>query len=432
MIAPTLMSSPCGSNVAGDDREWNIWLSDAFCFTPWYSAALVKALMNTGASVRFIASNVAGEPAYFGQQGITPDAGPLHFHYANKLPSPARKAARFFAAMTNSAALRWQLKHSSATRPDVLHLQQLPALNHGILDDFRTIACAQGLGIPVVHTVHNLLPHDSGDKLRSTYQRLYSSVNRLICHSPDVAERLTKEFGVNAHNISVIPHGPLFEAPSETMNDRRLARTSLNIEHDRPVVLWQGVMAPYKGLDLLLDAWERCMSLWPAVATKPLLLIAGTGPATEAAQVNAAAKQNSDTIRTEIRYITTAELPVFFQASDVLVYPYRAITTSGALLTGLTYRKPIIASDLPPFRQFLRHKENALLVSPGDAASLADALQTLLLAMDSGGETHSVYRTLVAGSARNQELYTGWDRIAKQTLSVYRELVPNHGKELCR
>ncbi|WP_047488291.1 glycosyltransferase family 4 protein [Terriglobus sp. TAA 43] len=419
------MSSPSGSNVAGNDRGWNIWLSDAFCFTPWYSAALVKALMNTGASVRFIATDVAGEPAYFRSQGIAPNPGPFSFPYASKLPSPARKAARLFAAMTNAAALRRQLKDASATRPDVLHLQQLPALNHGIHDDFRTIACAQGLGIPVVHTVHNLLPHDSGDKLRATYQRLYSSVNRLICHSPDVAERLTKEFGVNAHNISVIPHGPLFEAPGETLNDRRRARTSLNIEHDRPVVLWQGVMAPYKGLDLLLQAWERCVSLWPNTATKPLLLIAGTGPATEATQVNAAAKQHPDTIRSEIRYITTAELPLFFQASDALVYPYRAITTSGALLTGLTYRKPIIASDLPPFRQFLRHKENALLVSPGDVDSLTEALQTLLLGLNSGGETNSLYRTLAAGSAQNQGLYTSWDRIAKQTLSVYRELVPN-------
>jgi len=425
MITPTLMSSPSGSNVTEHDREWNIWLSDAFCFTPWYSAALVKALMNTGADVRFIASDVAGEPAYFRSQGITPDPGPFRFHHASKLPSPARKAARLLAAMTNSAVLRWQLKHSSSTRPDVLHLQQLPALNHGIHDDFRTIACAQSLGIPIVHTVHNLLPHDSGNTLRATYQRLYSSVNRLICHSPDVAERLTKEFYVNARNISVIPHGPLFEAPSETADDRRFARTSLNIGHDRPVVLWQGVMAPYKGLDLLLEAWDRCMSQWPDSSTKPLLLIAGTGPATEVALVTAAAKQNPDTVRAEIRYITTAELPLFFQVSDVLVYPYRAITTSGALLTGLTYRKPIIASDLPPFRQFLRHKENALLVPPADVASLAEALQALLLAMNSGAETHSAYRTLVAGSAQNQGLYTGWDRIAKQTLSVYRELVPN-------
>ncbi|MEG9433408.1 glycosyltransferase family 4 protein [Terriglobus sp. ADX1] len=424
MIAPTLTSSPSGSDVAPSGREWDIWLSDAFCFTPWYSAALVKALLNTGASVRFIASDVAGEPAYFKSQGIEPAPGPFCFRHASRLPSPARKATRLGAAMANSAALRWQLKHSSG-RPDILHLQQLPALNHGIHDDFRTIACAQRRGIPVVHTVHNLLPHDSGNTLRATYQTLYATVDRLICHSPDVAEQLTKQFSVNARNISVIPHGPLFEAQMETENERGFARTRLNIQHDRPVVLWQGVMAPYKGLDLLLQAWERCMLRWQHTAPKPLLLIAGTGPATEVALVNAAAKQLSDSIRSEIRYITTAELPLFFQASDVLVYPYRAITTSGALLTGLSYRKPIIASDLPPFRQFLRHKENALLLPPGDADALTEALYTLLSALSGDETTQPLYRTLATGSARNRELYTGWDVIAKQTLSVYRELVPN-------
>jgi glycosyltransferase involved in cell wall biosynthesis len=424
MIAPA-PTSPSGSNLIPDDREWNIWLSDAFCFTPWYSAALVKAFLNTGASVRFIASDVAGEPDYFKSQGITPDLGPFSFRRTNKLPSSTAKALRLSAAMANSAMLRWQLKHSSATRPDILHLQQLPALNHGIHDDFRTIACAQGCGVPVVHTVHNLLPHDSGDTRRKIYQRLYTTVDRLICHSADIAVQLTKQFGVDARNISVVPHGPLFEAPFETEDERRFARTRLNIQHDRPVVLWQGVMAPYKGLDVLLQAWERCMLQWPNAAAKPLLLIAGTGPASEAAMVNAAAKQFPDTIRSEVRYITTAELPHLFQASDVLVYPYRAITTSGALLTGLSYRKPIIASDLPPFRQFLRHKENALLVPPGDGDALTEALHMLLSDLRGDAKTPSLYHTLAVESARNRELYTSWDAIAKQTLSVYRELMPN-------
>lgn len=425
MIAPALTSPSYGSNAVSQNREWNIWLSDAFCFTPWYSAALVKALLNNSASVRFITTDVAGEPAYFKSQGIEPAPGPFGFPHVNKLPSPTRKAARLLAALANSATLRWQLKHSSATRPDILHLQQLPALNHGFHDDFRTIACAQEHGVPVVHTVHNLLPHDSGNALRAVYQRLYRTVDRLICHSPDVAEQVTKQFGVNAHNISVIPHGPLFEAPPETKDEQRTGRRSLNIQLDRPVVLWQGVMAPYKGLDILLEAWRRCMSQWPGDSNKPLLLIAGTGPASEVELVNSVAAQLPDSIRTVVRYITTAELPLFFQASDVLVYPYRAITTSGALLTGLSYRKPIIASDLPSFRQFLRHKENALLVPPGDVEALTESLNTLLLGLSGNEKAQPTYRSLAIGSAKNRELYTGWNAIAKQTLSVYRELVRN-------
>lgn len=424
MIAPALTSSASGSGIAQSGHEWDIWISDAFCFTPWYSAALVKALMNTGASVRFITSDVAGEPAYFKSQGVAPAPGPFCFRHTTKIPSSAKKAARLFTAMANSVVLRWQLKHS-ARRPDILHLQQLPALNHGIHDDFRTIADAQRRGIPVVHTVHNLLPHDSGNTLRATYQRLYTTVDRLICHSPDVAEQLTRQFGVNARNISVIPHGPLFEAPFETKDEKQIARTSLNIQRDRPVVLWQGVMAPYKGLDLLFQAWEQCMSQWPSTMAEPLLLIAGTGSTSEASIVNAAAKRLPDSIRTEIRYIMTAELPFFFQAADVLVYPYRAITTSGALLTGLSYRKPIIASDLPPFRQFLRHKENALLIPPSDVDALTEALLTLLSGLSGDEKTQPIYRSLATGSARNRELYTSWDAIAKQTLSAYRELVPN-------
>jgi glycosyltransferase involved in cell wall biosynthesis len=40
--------------------------------------------------------------------------------------------------------------------------------------------------------------------------------------------------------------------------------------------------------------------------------------------------------------------------------------------------RPLVASDLPASREFLRHEGNALLVAPGDAAALAAALRRLL------------------------------------------------------
>jgi glycosyltransferase involved in cell wall biosynthesis len=60
-----------------------------------------------------------------------------------------------------------------------------------------------------------------------------------------------------------------------------------------------------------------------------------------------------------------------------VVYPYRAITTSGALATGLALGKTIIASDLPVFRELLTDQKNALLVDPQNSAALADALMEL-------------------------------------------------------
>jgi len=422
MTIPRATESDEGT-LLQDVTAMNVWLSDAFGSTPWYSVALVQAMLMAGADVRFLSPEVMREPRYLARQGVVADPGPFSSSRVSRLPRPTGKAARLLVAMANSAALRWQLTHAPEKRPDVLHLQQLPALNHGVRDDFRTIACAQRFGVPVLHTVHNLLPHDSGERLRSVYQRLYSAVDHLICHSPDVAERLQKNFHIDASRMSVVPHGPLFEGAQSDSEERARSRCYLNISSERTVVLWQGILAPYKGLDVLLRAWEVCIQEWPAGTPLPLLLIAGTGPSSEVEAVKAAVEQNLKTMRAEIRYITTAELPFFYEASDLLVYPYRNITTSGALLTGLTYQKPILASDLSPFRQYLHHRKNALLVTPGDVSALADALKALMLEASGVPQPEPIFEALRAGAAQNAELYTGWDSIAQQTLGVYRKLL---------
>ncbi len=87
--------------------EVNVWLFDAFGFTPWYSVALVKAMSNAGASVRFLAPNVASEPEYFAQQGVTSDPGPFPISRTNGLPAALGKVARLLAVTANAAALRW-------------------------------------------------------------------------------------------------------------------------------------------------------------------------------------------------------------------------------------------------------------------------------------------------------------------------------------
>src|SRR5258708_9612666 len=75
-----------------------------------------------------------------------------------------------------------------------------------------------------------------------------------------------------------------------------------------------------------------------------------------------------------LRFISTEELVALYRAADIVVYPYRAITTSGALATGLALGKTIVASDLPVFRELLADRQNALLVDPNNSTELAAAL----------------------------------------------------------
>jgi len=428
-VVPIATSHKATGGAPPDGSSLRVWLSDPLCFTPWYTAALARALASANVSLRLLSASVSREPEYFSHVSLSPDPGPFHFdNLANGWPSSLRRVLRCAAAISNSIALAKTLENTPSKRPDIIHLQQLPLLNHNIGSDFELLAAARRCSIPVVHTVHNLLPHDTGNRLENIFGRLYRSVDHLICHSRDIADALEARFDIPSIFISVIPHGPLFEAP-DPMNSSD-ARAALGLPQDRPIILWQGVMASYKGLDLLLQAWKLGMPRWRSRSTAmPLLVIAGTGSLEVEAEVQAAAAEHPDTLRADIHYIPTSRLPSYYQAADLLVYPYRSITTSGALLTGLCYRKPIIASDLPPFRDYLVPNENALLVPPGDLAALSSALEeaiegiTNLPHQQRAGTDKNIYLDLLMGAANNHRRYVGWDQIARQTIDVYRSTI---------
>ena len=71
-----------------------------------------------------------------------------------------------------------------------------------------------------------------------------------------------------------------------------------------------------------------------------------------------------DQVSLDLRFVSPEELVALYRAADVVVYPYRAITTSGALATGLALGKAILSQAIcPVFRELLVEGQNALLVA---------------------------------------------------------------------
>jgi glycosyltransferase involved in cell wall biosynthesis len=175
------------------------------------------------------------------------------------------------------------------------------------------------------------------------------------------------------------------------------------------LVLWQGIIFPYKGVDLLLRAWQRV----EVQGGNCRLVIAGTGTPELLVQIREQVKTlGLKRVQLHLRFISARELVALYRAADVVVYPYRAITTSGALATGLALGKTIVASDLPVFRELLRNRENALLVDPQDSAQLAGALIEL--------SQNSALRMRLAGRVREMNFGDqSWHSIAKKTVQAY-------------
>jgi glycosyltransferase involved in cell wall biosynthesis len=169
------------------------------------------------------------------------------------------------------------------------------------------------------------------------------------------------------------------------------------------VVLFFGLLRPYKGLDVLIEAWREIedAELW----------IVGM-PRMDTSTLRASAPAN---VRWLERFVADAELRGCFERADLVVLPYREIDQSGVLFTALAFGKPLLLSDAGGFPD-LASAGAARMVPAGDACALHAALAQLL----------ADPTALEAMAQRTLELAAGeyaWSGIAQRTLALYESLL---------
>lgn len=385
-------------------RRLHVFMMDLWATVPYYTAYLSKALLTEGVDVTVGSISYYLDPGCFSNRGIKVDPGLLDVVGKFPLPRVPRRVLKLLEALANLSALTVRFLVSP---PEVIHVQFLPMLKWRLPLDFWFLEFCRKRGSKIVLTVHDLLPHDSGEAHKETFVRLYRMADRLICHSDHVRSRLAAEFSVPEEKVSVIPHGPLFYDLPQAGSQQTLA--GLQEKAGGVLVLWQGIIFPYKGVDLLLRAWQRV----EAHGSDCQLAIAGTGPPELLEQIRQQVKTlGLKRVQLQLRFISARELVALYRTADLVVYPYRAITTSGALATGLALGKTIVASDLPVFRELLTDRENALLVDPEDAVKFADAM--IELVQDAG------LRERLASRVRAMNFgEQSWISIAKKTIQAY-------------
>jgi glycosyltransferase involved in cell wall biosynthesis len=345
-------------------------MMDLWATVPYYTAYLSRALLERGVRLTVGSISYYLDPDCFSSRGLKVDPGLSDVVGKFPLSRAPRRVFKMLEAMLNLAALTVRFLVSP---PDVVHVQYLPMLQWRLPLDFWFLEFCRSRGVKIVLTVHDLLPHDSGAAYRQTFHKLYWRADRIICHSEHVRARLGEEFCVLPEKISVVPHGPFFyDLPP---GDGGQTLRQLQIAPEDLVVLWQGIVFPYKGLDLLVEAWQSVQGS----GVDATLVIAGTGTPELLEQVRQqVCRLGLRRVKLELRFISTEELVTLYRTAAIVVYPYREITTSGALATGLALGKTIVASDLPVFRELLINRKNALLVDPHSSRELAEALLELI------------------------------------------------------
>ena len=197
------------------------------------------------------------------------------------------------------------------------------------------------------------------------------SGDAVIVHDDGLARRLVSQYGVPQERVDVIP----LPAPEAFPVPRDEARAALGLT--RPTALFFGFVAGYKGLPLLLDAWERYRS---AGGVAELVVAGGRHPRLAGgsdyergyaeSQARAAALGG---VRWE-GYVPDDAVPAYLSGADALVLPYRdGLAASGPMSFAFAYGLPVLASDV--VSESAPHPGG---VFPRDPDALADVLRAAL------------------------------------------------------
>ncbi|MFC4671032.1 glycosyltransferase [Seohaeicola nanhaiensis] len=135
-------------------------------------------------------------------------------------------------------------------------------------------------------------------------------------------------------------------------------------------LLFVGRLAPVKGLRVLLEALESLSRTMPDLR----LILVGDGPDRKALE-QAAAPLGERVVFTG--YLSQAEVARAMQSCDIVVLPSFAEGVPVVLMEALASRKAVIATRVAGVGELVEEGETGLLVAPGDAGGLGEAIRRL-------------------------------------------------------
>jgi glycosyltransferase involved in cell wall biosynthesis len=361
---------------------------DPSLFTLPYDAAFCTALADAGAEVTLVGRPLRAEERL-------PAAGFAHlplFYARSERPGGA---GRWRKGLEHGLGLRALAALVRRAKPDVVHLQWLVL---PLLDamGYATI----GRRVPIVLTAHNTVPfHGAGAALqRLGHDRALRGFAHYVTHTGPTAQHLVA-LGIPAERVTVLPHPPLSLSAVPPAGPRPPGPLR---------ILLFGALKPYKGVDVLvaagLELARRGRDCHITIAGRPFMDLAPL----EAAVAAAGARER---FTFDARFLPDVELAAHLAAADILVFPYREIDASGALALAAGRGRPIVASAVGVFAE-RPVAEHLLLVPPGDAQALADALERLILTPEERALRGQLALRLATA-------LPGWPTFAARCLEIY-------------
>jgi glycosyltransferase involved in cell wall biosynthesis len=235
----------------------------------------------------------------------------------------------------------------------------------GLLDAFLEA------GGRLAWTVHNGLPHDCRfPRIEAGIEQAVADRARLVhVLNHSTVDAVAEWFTIEPAKAVTIPH-PHYLGSYQDFVPRDQARYDLGLLPDEIVYAFVGVIRPYKGLDLLLDAFDAvCASR----GGPRRLLVAGNASSDPRTQDAADRCLLHPQVVLRQGAVPDGEMQYYLRAADIAVLPYQRSLNSGVLLLALSFGLPVVA-PASPATAGMTTPAAARTFQPGDPAALTQAL----------------------------------------------------------
>ena len=251
---------------------------------------------------------------------------------------------------------------------NVLHLQWLPFLEICSIEKiFLKLIRVASPKTKIILTIHNLYPHNFNDKQKEAYRerfdRIKNLINTFILHLECSKIDFCKQFDVETNKVKVVHHGIFVPKNIEIVPHN--CGKKLNL-------IMYGMQSYYKGTDIFVEALNLLSEESKQKVHATIVGKIDNGFYHEL-------KQRTDDLDVEWipEFVSDEILYKKIMESDTIVIPYREISQSGVLLLALSFKRMIIASDLPSFKETLAGFSDDLFFENGNAKSLAGVIEKI-------------------------------------------------------
>lgn len=265
----------------------------------------------------------------------------------------------------------------------------------------------------LVITIHDVIAFGPKDRMRWMSQIASSLADGIIVHNKFSAGELAKQTNMPPQKVRIIQSGSYIHTIASNITNVD-ARDELSISSDAEVLLFFGQIKDEKGLDVLLNALPSIVQARPNV----VLVIAGRPWKSDFVQYRSIIEKYgmTDFCNLYIRFIEDSELPLFYQAADLVVLPYRRIYQSAVILMAMSYKKPVITSDLESMQEIVTDGTTGYLFPSGDNQALANRITEIL------SNKEKMSAIACAGHQLMQGKFS-WETVGQLTTDFYTKIL---------